>query len=318
MTASICTLFEGDYHYGLGALVNSLHAHGYRGVVWAGYRGALPPWAAGASAGATFSELTVGDGCVIRFLPLQTTAHLTNLKPDFMLSILDAHDPGCAALYYIDPDIVVAEPWSFFEEWITCGVAVCEDVNSPFPLHHPRRIGWRRCFERFGLTLQPRESCYANGGLVGVAREHRDFLATWKRIQDAMWTVIGGAEFAGIPGGQSVAGRSGFADCFGKTDQDALNAAIEAATEIPVSFLGRQAMGFDAGKPALPHPVGSLKPWRNRLIRNALAGFGRPVADQYFWQHVESPIRLYPAATVAQRRRTLMLAGAIGRFCRRA
>ena len=214
--------------------------------------------------------------------------------------------------------MIVCELWRSFEEWISCGVAVCEDVNSPMPLHHPRRIGWRRCFEKFGIALHPREPCYANGGFVGVARAHREFLAIWQRLQEVMWTVIGGAEFAGIPGGQPVGIRSGLFDCFGKTDQDALNAAIEAAMEIPVSFLGRQAMGFEAGAPFLPHALGPLKPWRNRLIRNALRGLGCPTADRQFWRFVESPIRLYSNAVIRRRRLQVRVAAALARFIRRS
>jgi len=33
-----CTLFEGDHQWGMGALINSLHAEVFTGIVCAGYR----------------------------------------------------------------------------------------------------------------------------------------------------------------------------------------------------------------------------------------------------------------------------------------
>lgn len=316
MTASICTLFEGDYHYGFGALVNSLFTHGFRGTIWAGYRGALPPWATQVTEHFPYSEFRVGDGCRVCFLRLGTKAHFTNFKADFMLSVIDEYEPECESVFYLDPDIVVCEPWRSFEEWISCGVAVCEDVNSPISLYDPHRIGWRRFYNDIGIALHPRESCYANGGCIGVSRENREFLVTWKRLQDALLAAIGGADVAGVPGGKSNAGRTGFFGCFGQPDQDALNAAIEAAVEIPVSFLGRHAMAFQSGKPYLPHAVGRLKPWRNRILSNALRGFGCPFADRHFWKSVERPIRLYSKFTVVLRRFQLRVAAAMGRFYR--
>ena len=44
MNITLCTLFEGNYHFGVAALSNSLIAAGYAGDLWVGYRGALPGW----------------------------------------------------------------------------------------------------------------------------------------------------------------------------------------------------------------------------------------------------------------------------------
>ena len=315
---SICTLFEGDYHYGLGALVNSLYANGYRGVIWAGCRGALPPWAQPRIAAQGFEEFQAAPGCVIRFVPLETPAHLTNYKPDFMLSLFDGLARDADALFYFDPDIVVCEAWRYFEEWISCGVAVCEDVNSPYPAQHPRRIGWRRFFGERGIQLSPGEPYYANGGFVGVRRQDKGFLQLWQRLQNHLWEALGGAQYAGIPGKESIDGRSGFFDGFRQPDQDALNATIEAAGEgVVISFDTRQSMGFVPGRAMLPHALGPGKPWQRRDIAAALQGLPPRRVDKEYWRYAEGPIRVFTERQLCSRRWALKIAAAIGRFIRR-
>jgi len=314
---AICTLFEGDYHYGVGSLVNSLYASGFRGVVWAGYRGSLPRWATPLVGEGPYTEYQVADGCVIRFLLVETSAHLTNYKPDFMLSLFEHHARDCQGLFYLDPDIVVCEPWSSFGEWICCGVAVCEDVNSPFAAQHPRRVGWRNFFAQQGIQLQPNEPFYANGGFVGVRREDIAFLKLWKRLQDHLWDALGGADYVGIGGGKSVASSSGFAGCFDKTDQDVLNATVEAVEGISVSFENKQAMGFAPGKTMLPHALGPGKPWLRRYILEALGGLPPRPVDKEYWRNAEGPIRPFSAKQLRGKRIALKIAAALGRFIRR-
>lgn len=314
---AICTLLEGGYHHGLGPLVNSLVGSGFRGVVWAGIRGELPPWARPLSDTGAYAEFAAAPDCVLRFIRLDTSAHLTNYKPDFMLRVLEREAPDCEGLFYIDPDVVVAHAWRFFEDWITCGVAVCEDVNSPCAAQHPRRVGWRRFYAERGVVLHPGLSEYANGGFVGVRREEIAFLRLWKQMQDQLWETLGGAEYVGIGGGKPIAGRAGFADCFDKTDQDVLNAALEALSGIAVSFVNQQAMGFIPGSPCLPHALGPSKPWSKPYLRDALRGRAPRAVDKAYWHWAAAgPVRVFSLEHIRRQRLCLRLAAALGRIFR--
>jgi len=137
----VCSLFDGDYHLGLGALVNSLFKFGFRGLVYAAYRGPLPPWAADAREGTDFHELHVGDGCAIRFVKVDFAGHLANYKPDFILFVLRTHASRARRVYYFDVDIVVKAPWRFFQAGsryveismnLTCPKTIrCERIGGP-------------------------------------------------------------------------------------------------------------------------------------------------------------------------------------------
>lgn len=317
MRVEACTLFEKGYHVGVAVLVNSLARAGFRGTFRAGFRGPLPPWAKDAKKiGEGTWELPVANGPRIVFTEIETAAHFTNYKPEFMLRLLD--EPGVDALLYCDPDIVANVTWQFLEEWLTCGIAVCDDVNSPMAENHPTRIGWRRFFGERGIPLRYRGSRYANGGVIGIAREHRRFLETYVRMMAPVAELLGGSDVAGIAGGRTLDQSYGFADCFRKTDQDVLNAAFEACPDIPVSFLGKQAMGFDAGRPQMPHAIGNRKPWTRRFVREALEGRPPARVDKYFWQCADGPLHPFTAAQVAAKRRHLKIAAGLGRIIRRS
>jgi len=259
--------------------------------------------------------MSLGNGVEIMFLPLVTNYHLTNYKPDFMLALLDGPARGIDALYYLDPDICVTARWRCFEDWIGCGVALCEDVNSPLPENHPRRVGWRRYYAGHGLRLRYKSSVYVNGGLVGVAAADRRFLETWKQTMDLMGQEIGSLSLALTA--NSAYRSTGFADCFDRTDQDALNAALEASPLV-ASIIGQEAMGFKPGLALVPHALGGGKPWVRSYLRAALNGVAPRLADRAFWMNVSAPLAPFNRTTRLLKRLDIMAAAAIGRFFSRA
>jgi hypothetical protein len=320
MISVVCTLFEGNYHFGLAALVNSLHKAGFRGAVYAGYRGGLPPWARQAReverpGWLRAHSMAIQEGLELVFLPLSTEYHLTNYKADFMLALLDGPARNAGALFYLDPDLCVVCSWRYIEEWVTCGVALCEDVNSPLAEHHPRRVGWRRYFGAHGLAMTFRAPEYVNGGFVGIRSEDRTFLLAWKQTMDLMGSEIGSLSIGLTV--NSAYRSTGFADCFDRTDQDALNAAVEAWNG-PVSVIGQEAMAFKPGATLLPHALGKGKPWQRNYFLYALSGRSPRAVDKAFWANANEPVAVYRHWHVALKKLEITMAVAIGRFLRRA
>jgi hypothetical protein len=321
-SVAVCTLFEKDYHYGLAGLVNSLVRRGFVGTVYAGFRGPVPDWASSARPAAVGSwgnaqRLDVAPGTAIVFLPMQTQAHFTNVKPDFMLELFAHEELGIERLIYLDPDICLVSPWQFVADWLTCGIALCEDVNSPLPRNHPRRIGWRRYFGEQGVTLEYRGDVYVNGGCCGVSRGDIRFLENWRRLSQLMSELIGGLGTAKIEGGAGFR-QLGFASCFDSSDQDALNAAVEMTGGVDYAMLPGAAMGFVPGAAVLPHALGPRKPWRKKFLREALRALPPTTADKAYWACVDAPLRPMGALRVRLARSALLLASALGRLYRRS
>jgi hypothetical protein len=320
MSSVICTLFEGNYHYGVAALVNSLFKQGFKGEIFAGYKGSLPPWANKAVNGnhnwPGCSSVKFFDDLVIHFLPLETDYHLTNYKPDFMLRLLDGLAKGADKIFYFDPDIVIKAPWNFIDKWPQCGVAVCEDVNSPFPQFHPHRVFWRDYFKKSGFTLEFKEAFYANGGFLGLSKSDFEFLNLWKHIQEAMAPHIGGLSRSIFKSYVSLApDMEGPFAPFGRTDQDALNAALEAWDK-QVSMMGKEAMSFIPGAAVIPHALGKHKPWNKKYISRAFEGRSPNPADKLFWSSMSGnvPIKAYGDGVVKMKLFKISVASLIGRF----
>jgi len=318
MAQIVCTLFENDYHFGVASLVNSLIKAGFKGNIYAGYKGCLPPWAKGLK---EFKEvewegakiLQVSDSSNIIFLPLNTTYHLTNYKPDFMLQLLETVNEKPESIYYFDPDIVVTAPWSFLANWSNCGVALCEDLNSPLEKFHPRRVAWRNYFEKYGIKLEFKNNIYVNGGFVALNIKDKKFLENWKDIQEAIVPVIGGLNRSSLTGTPLPDEAQGPYAPFGKTDQDALNIAIEASN-LHISYIGKEGMGFKSGASVMVHALGTPKPWKVNYIQNIISGRVPGQTDKAYWNAVNQTIISCSPLLRWRKKVMILVALAIGRF----
>jgi hypothetical protein len=306
MEGLVCTLFEGDYHFGLAALINSLVRFGFQGDIVAGYRGALPPWTDQLKRCGENGRYEVAPGVGIEFLRLDTPVHFTNLKPEFMRKLIGERS-GCKRIWYFDPDIVIRAPWTFFEEWVRHGVALCEDVNGAMPANHPIRLRWMELVSPLGLKDAQPLSTYYNGGFIGLPTSCSGFLERWE-------TAMRLAEAEGLDArGFATVDRT---NPFHKGDQDAMNIAA-MYSEHPLTTLGAEGMDFRYGGVVMHHAIGSPKPWRKKMILSALSGVPPSGSDKAYLAHVTHPIRCYSQPRLAAKRLSCAVGALIGRFYRR-
>ena len=98
-----------------------------------------------------------------------------------------ATNPDTSALFYADPDITFIAPWKFFEEWVSCGVALCADSNFPrVSLNHPWRCKWAELIAAAGLEVTNRLEDYPNSGFFGIRRQDGAFLDRWIDLTEAL------------------------------------------------------------------------------------------------------------------------------------
>ena len=316
MISVVCTLFEGEYHHGVAAMVNSLCHNGFEGAIFAGYRGTLPDWAQKLT-GAHDSAAAISKNVSLSFVRLDPAAHFTNYKPDFMLGLWSMLPPETNHLVYADPDLLFDAPWRYFDEVLDCGILLCEDVNSPLNAHHPTRAAWKQYFP--DLPGNVSWDLLVNGGFIGVPRGASHFLTQWRDLNARVATILGGPEITGLDGKKLP--LTPFADCFSQPDQDALNALIAASPGESFCVLGRQAMGFSPGRSILPHAQGyfALKPWCKNYLREALRGNPPSVADRAFWHYAGTgPLRTFEENVINRARTILSAAALAGRFYRRS
>ncbi len=297
MKHTVCTLFEGDYHLGAAALINSLHRQGFDGTFICGYRGPLPRW---------HSQSEKLPSIDIRWVALDPPVHFTNYKSAFLQTCWETHTPSADQIYYIDPDIIVKAQWSVIARWAADGIALCEDVNHYLPARHPLRLAWGDFFNAHQLTSVRSIERYYNAGFIGLSRDQKDILRHWQRLID-----LGGQHLGHLDRIKSNNAN----DLFHTIDQDALNMALLLG-HWQINAAGPSAMDFECGGHLLSHAQGGVKPWQKKFIRSALGGRPPSRADRTFWQAVQGPIQAFDKQTITRRRLSLNVAAIIGRFWR--
>ena len=126
--------------------------------------------------------------------------------------------------------------------------------------------------------------------------------------------LIGGLNRSPLAGGAPLpdALRSRWFS-FSQPDQDALNAAIEV-WDGPVSYFGKDGMGFIYGLSVLPHAVGRAKPWKVKYLRRSLSGHTPRTVDKAYWKSVSYPIKVYSYRYISWKKTIVNFAAFLGRF----
>jgi hypothetical protein len=302
--AVVCTLFDGDYHLGAAALINSLVQNGFQGRVAAGYRGAPPPWISQLKSAVHEGVREVSPGVGVEFIQVDTSMPLTNFKPQFMQRVLREH-PECKYVWYFDPDIVICRRWDFYLDWVRRGVCLCEDVNAMLPENHPMRLKWIDTANRYGWPRNGHTTLnrFYNGGFVALPAQYSHFLGRWEE-------ALRMAEAEGL---DPHVGWERIPRCF---DQDALNIAA-MYSDFPLSTLTSAGMGFMHGEAVMYHAIGSSKPWRKMIFLSALSAVPPSSADKHFLANAARPIRVYSNFTWRAKRLTCAVGSLIGRFYRK-
>ena len=303
----ICSLFEGDFHFGVAVLINSIVRAGFRGLFWIGCRGDLPAWTTPLKR-RDDGLFEVGDA-LLGFEIIETGRHFGQFKSEFLARTIDN---GIAArhLWYFDPDITVRCAWSFYEMWINHGVCLCqEQIMGTMPSRHPIRCEWMRMAREagWGEPLRQQER-YFNSGFVGLDIAHRAFLDRWM-------AAVRLANANGVAPDQFQKG--GRHQVFFTIDQDTLNISTMYA-DVPFSTIGPEGMGFIPGGFTMYHSVGHGKAWRKKFLKSWMHGVPPTNGDKHFLACADGPIHPYSAAALRSLRRRARWAAFLGRFYRRS
>jgi len=303
----VITLFEKHYEYGVAALLNSLYQANYEGIVCIGYKGKLPFWVNQLQEMKGDRNLYyLSEKIAIRFDELKIDMHFGYYKPYYLKEMAQIY-PEAQGWYYFDPDIIVLAQWSFYENWIQSGVALCQDSNFTLLYwNHPWRNQWRKDFEAFNKGTDKTLNYYINSGFIGVSKLHFELIERWVEVNELYKSLKYPVHFFDQRNTLSAY----------KGDQDVLNATMTMSPDLSFSILGKEGMAFDFPHTIMAHAVdgAGVKPWKRNYIRTALLGKRVSFADECFLNFCSTPIRLYMQAELNRKRKLLKISKFINRI----
>src|SRR5258708_20212566 len=246
----IVCLFDGNYNLGAAALINSLVKANFKGLIYIGYRGALPVWVNQLKPLGCGSFSVVPD-VNLRFKQVDTHMHIGYYKPIFIKEAFDNYKQT-KKVYYFDVDIIIKAPWTVFSNWLESGICLCLDNSFHF-LHnsHPWRKQWVKLDSKNVLFFN-NINYYFNSGFIGVERDSVILIDRWIYFINKYIEVGGDIN-------RFVKDESNHL----KGDQDLLNAAITISPNIEISIIGTEGMGFTIPATLMLHAIGNNKPWNN-------------------------------------------------------
>ena len=302
----VITLFEGHYEFGVGTLLNSLVKSEFEGLFCIGYKGCLPFWINQLHLVENESNLyQVSEYIYIRFDELNVDMHFGYYKPYYMKKVYQEYTDA-NGYFYFDPDILILAKWTFFENWLNSGVALCQDIcYDMMHYNHPWRNQWRKDFKQYDQGTSQFWNYYVNSGAIGVDSKTFKIIDSW-----IMFTETYKKNDLPITYFNQEDTLSPY-----KGDQDVLNAVLTLNEDIPISVIGKEAMGFAYPISIMVHAIGGdEKPWKMNYLKTAIKGKAAIVADNYFFDFYNGRIKLYSTFKLNRRKLALMTSKLINGF----
>lgn len=300
----VTTLFENHYEYGVAALLNSLCQADFEGIVCIGYKGKRPFWMnqlKPKNGNANIFKLS--EKVDIRFDELIVDMHFGYYKPYYLKQMAEVY-PQAQGCYYFDPDIVVLAKWSYFENWVQSGVALCQDSNYTLLYwNHPWRNKWRTDFSEFDKGIDKTLNVYINSGFIGVSPNNNELINRWITVNEKYSAL--GYPIHEFDKGEGIHAYKG--------DQDVLNAAMTLSSDLNFSIIGKEAMAFDYPVAIMAHAVSGTKPWKRNFIKDACSGNRATVADECFLNVCSTPIQIYSRSELKRKKIQLTFSKIINR-----